>query len=64
MPNFEAVEPLSPLTRFSMLLMSLVDGDSDPELLVIIFFGGGGDRDGDVDCGAGEGEAAFLGRTE
>ena len=64
MPNFEAVEPFRPLTRFSMLLMSLVEGDSDPELLVIIFFGGGGDREGDVDCAAGEGEAAFFGRTE
>ncbi len=49
MPNFEAVEPFRPLTRFSMLLMSLVEGDSDPELLVIIFFGGGGDKDGEVD---------------
>ena len=67
MPNFEAVDPLRPLTRFSMLLMSLVEGDSDPPevLVIIIFFGGGGDRDGgEVDCGAGEGDLAFLGRTE
>lgn len=60
-PNFDEADPFSPFTKFSMLLMSLDEGDPNGVLTFFELGGGDNDDDGEVDLGGGV--PSFFGST-